>query len=558
MYSMQSLITIWFEALILAAFWAVPIRANPKWPRSDAGYAPVPAQCPSGSLVRQANSIAQQEADYVAQRKISASKALRSWLNSTGARFDTAKLPTIALANSGGGYRAMLSGAGVVQALDGTDSSVSTSGLYQALTYHAGLSGGSWLLSSLIGNAGDAKVTTLQKELWTSALAKNDIFPTNILFAPEGPQIRKDLEAKQNAGFDPTIPDTWGRFLSYQLLQGTDGGVATRLSDVPTIKDFASFAIPFPIITSIGKTGGISGDDCTPHDDAVQFEFTPFEFGSWDSGIGAFTQTAYLGTEMSNGYPVGGKCYQNYDNLGYVLGTSSSKFEENCGLTEVNAIGIFLQLFTPLPSARVSEQATGQDPARRNLYAPYNNPFYGYSESSLVSSDKELYLVDGGVSNQNNPIWPFIQPYRDVDVILVNDNSADTDDNWPNGTEVLHTYEQAQNRKLTKMPSIPTPDVIVSNNLNKHAIFLGCHDASKVTIVWLPNAKYNFDSNVSTSQFQFTSDETAGMIANGNMIATQGGDNQWSICLACAITHKTARYLPDECKACLEKYCVSG
>ena len=49
----------------------------------------------------------------------------------------------VALTTSGGGYRSMLSGAGVIQGFDERDSSVSTSGLYQALTYQAGLSGGS-------------------------------------------------------------------------------------------------------------------------------------------------------------------------------------------------------------------------------------------------------------------------------------------------------------------------------------------------------------------------------------------------------------------------------
>lgn len=352
--------------------------------------------------MRAAQGIAKEEADYVAKRKLSASKALRSWLSGTGLKFDTAKLPTIALTSSGGGYRAMLSGAGVVQAMDSTDSQTSVSGLYQALTYHAGLSGGSWLLASLVGNGGDARVSTLQKNLWTDALDANSIWPTNIFFAPEGPQIREDLIAKQKAGFDPVIPDTWGRFLSYQLLQGTDGGVATRMSNVLNIKDFNNAEIPFPIITALTKTGGISGDDCDPKEDTPQIEFTPYETGSWDSGIAAFTPTTYLGTEVSNGSPVGGKCWQNFDNLGYLFGASSARFEESCGLTQIGALGLFLQAFTPFATDAVSQANTGQDPGRRNLYSPFRNPFYGNAASSLVSKDKELYLLDGGTCKYIN------------------------------------------------------------------------------------------------------------------------------------------------------------
>lgn len=72
----------------------------------------------------------------------------------------------------------------------------------------------------------------------------------------------------------------------------------------------------------------------------------------------------------------------------------------------------------------------------------------------------------------------------------------------------------------------------------------------------LPNAKWEYDSNVSTTQFSYAAEEVAGMIGNGQAVATQGGDKRWPVCLACAMTHKTARYLPKECKACLDQYCV--
>ena len=140
----------------------------------------------------------------------------------------------------------------------------------------------------------------------------------------------------------------------------------------------------------------------------------------------------------------------------------------------------------------------------------------------------------------------------------MNDNSADTDDYWPNGTEVLHTYEMAQKVGLTKMPSIPAPDVIVSRKLNKQAIFLGCYDKSKVTIVFLPNAKYTFDSNVPTATLEYSPQDLDGMIKNGNNIATQGGDKDWPVCLACAMTHKTSRWIPKQCQDCLRKYCIAG
>lgn len=65
-------------------------------------------------------------------------------------------LPNIAIAVSGGGYRALLNGAGALKAFDNrTDNSTGKGqfgGLLQSATYVAGLSGGSWLLGSVYVN----------------------------------------------------------------------------------------------------------------------------------------------------------------------------------------------------------------------------------------------------------------------------------------------------------------------------------------------------------------------------------------------------------------------
>lgn len=103
-------------------------------------YQPVSTECPERPLVRDATELSTQESDYISSRKEKADEALAAWLEKHGS-FNTDSQPTVALASSGGGYRALLSGAGVVQAFDARDSDTDVSGLYQALTYHSGLSG---------------------------------------------------------------------------------------------------------------------------------------------------------------------------------------------------------------------------------------------------------------------------------------------------------------------------------------------------------------------------------------------------------------------------------
>ncbi|KAF2091721.1 lysophospholipase [Saccharata proteae CBS 121410] len=505
-------------------------------------YAPVEVTCPTDeALVRSADSISTSESDYVTARKAVADTNLLSWLTSVDDTYSSATtLPLVGLTTSGGGYRSLLSGAGVIQAFDSRDSSLSVAGIYQSLTYQGGLSGGSWLLSSIIGNNWTT-ISELRDNLWTTAFEET-------LIGYEGIggelKIKADITAKDDAGFDTTLTDPWGRLLSYQLLEGSDGGVATTLSGVADVSNFTSYGVPFPIITAIGVN---ASTECAPGYDGTQYEFSPFEFGSWDSGFAAFTPTKYLGSNLTDG---SGTCYERFDNLGFIFGTSSAVFAEVCSETEGTASEFAEDLIAFYDGIHDISEPT-------DLYSIYPNPFRGYSGSSAISSDDDLYLVDGGLSEQNNPIWPFIQDARAVDVLIVNDNSADTDDNWPNGTEIYHTYLRAQEVGLTLMPVIPDEDTFVSEGLNQSPTFFGCDTADTITIVYLPNYNYTYDSNVATLQLAYSKSETDGIIANGNQIASDGGDVAWAGCLACALMKKTGETLPDDCDTCFDDYCYN-
>ena len=124
--------------------------------------------------------------------------------------------------------------------------------------------------------------------------------PANLLSAGDDTEyvnVVADIDAKAAAGYAPTIVDPYGRLLSYQLLQGADGGVATRLSTLTTFSNFTSHNVPYPIITTTVVNG--SHGQCFPGLNATIFEFHPYEYGAWDSGIAAFAKTQYMGTALS-------------------------------------------------------------------------------------------------------------------------------------------------------------------------------------------------------------------------------------------------------------------
>jgi lysophospholipase len=543
---MHSLLIV---AALIAPVWSVPTSYHDLQERAISQYAPTTVQCPSTPLVRPARGISSQESSYISSRKSKASSSLASWLKKQGT-FSTSSQPVVGFSSSGGGYRALLETAGVVQGFDSRDSSVGTSGVYQGLTYQAGLSGGSWFLSSLAGNNWPT-VTSLKTGLWEQAFQNSLIVPANLLSTAgltTYAAVVADVAAKEAAGYDTTIIDPWGRLLSYQLLYGTDGGVADRLSGLTSKSNFVSHSVPYPIITT--TTDFPKQGQCFPELNSPIFEFHPYEYGSWDSGISAFAQTKYMGTNMTGGKPVSSsKCTANYDNLGYVFGTSSDIFNSVCGTIQpsnnsANLPGVLEGI--------VAESAT---PAADDIFGVYPNPFYKYQRSTLVSGDQDLTLSDGGESLQNIPIWPFIQPDRNVNVLIANDNSADTSDNFPNGTEIHQTYVRAQAVGLSKMPYIPDVATFVSEGLNKRATFFGCNETGTMFIVYLPNVNYTFPSNEPTSKIQYSKAETDGMIANGVQIATQNGASNWPFCLACAIKNGDGSKLPAKCNACFKQYC---
>jgi lysophospholipase len=173
-----------------------------------------------------------------------------------------------------------------------------------------------------------------------------------------------------------------------------------------------------------------------------------------------------------------------------------------------------------------------------------------------VTAQPELHLVDGGEALQNNPIWPFLHR-PNVDVLLVNDNSADTSANYPNGSEILTTYTEAIAAGLTRMPVIPSVETFISRGLNVRPTFFGCNDKNKMTIIYLPNTNYTYNSGQSTAKLQYSEAETRAMVANGIEIGSYGGNSSWAGCLGCGIMAKSGVTLPKGCVKCLAEFCYN-
>ncbi|KAI1076134.1 lysophospholipase [Whalleya microplaca] len=566
-------------------------RAAPDNPSH--GYAPATVDCPQQRpTIRNAANLSQSERDWLQIRRPKTVDPMVAFFKNAGLDdFDAAGyinshsqnfsiVPNIGIAVSGGGYRALMNGAGFIAAADSrVPGSTDTGGignLLQASTYLAGLSGGGWLVGSIYAN-NFSSVQQLRDGYQGSSLWQfsNSIFQgpkdtgLSILNTAEyWKDVNDQISDKRDAGYDVSVTDPWGRALSYQLINAQDGGPAYTFSSIQDWDSFTAANVPMPILVA---------DERAPNTMIVSmnstvFEFNPWEMGSFDPTVYGFAPTRYVGSNFTNGsVPSNGHCVRGFDAYSFVMGTSSSLFNAFL-LQNLSSPDVPSFITTAVENILTD---IGNDNNDIAVWRP--NPFYGYHPGSNGNADtQQLSLVDGGLDLQNIPLHPLIQPPRALDVIFAVDSSADTTYNWPNGTALRATYERSQEAiaNRTTFPAIPDAETFINLGLNARPTFFGCNTSAFNTsaaaipplVVYVPNTPYTAWSNVSTFDPSYPADERNSIIKNGFNVATRGngtaGDSKWPACVACAVLsrslERTNTAVSATCRDCFSRYCWNG
>lgn len=348
------------------------------------------------------------------------------------------------------------------------------------------------------------------------------------------------------------------------MFNATKGGIDYTWSSIAKTQDFIDGNYPMPLVVADSRTVG----EIIASTYSTVFEFNPWEFGTFDPTIFAFAPLEYLGSRFENGSIASNEtCVRGYDNAGFIIGTSSTLFNE--AITELgsNSSGITAWAENILTDLFADFDAADDDIAS---YEP--NPFYGWNDDSLASTTA-LDITDGGEDGQNVPLHPLIQPERAVDIIFAIDSSADTDYYWPNGTSLVATYERSLNvtgiGNGTAFPAIPDQNTFINLGLNTRPTFFGCN-STNITgtapiVVYLANAPYSSQSNTSTYQMTYEDWQRDNIITNGYEVVTMGNgtlDGNFTTCVGCAILsrsfERTGTTLPDICTQCFTDYCWNG
>lgn len=513
-------------------------------------------------------------------------------------------MPTIGVALSGGGERAALYDAAVVNALDGRNASSVSKGLggiLQATTYLSALSGGSWMLASLaINNFPEIYPMVLGgngSEGWL--LEFNLIAPGTTLQSNNySTALMHDLRNKHVEGFPVTIGDFWGRAIARHFAPGTsranfytstteaDHGASVTWSSVRNLSSYRDFELPFPVITADAYSFSLANlatyDESAIPLQTVVYELSPVEFGSFDPQLAKFLPMENLGTTLVDGQVVSGECVTNYDNAGWVMGASSDLFHA-LNLTRPEYWRTAVQ-----PVVNLIDHAFNLTQRHQQLdVSAVPNPFFAVTSpnASLSYPDQhetQLRLVDGGLDGEVIPISALGVPARNLDLIIVADGSADTIENTPAGGSIAATVARIAllPSGTYNLPPLPkTTNTFVAQGLNKRPTLFGCNgtapkldsqraNASYPLMVYLPNYDPTGTTDTGTFQTAYSSWEMEGFLDAGVAIAGRGirssrgeADATWPTCLACAVVERSRGKVgvdrTDECSECFSRYCWS-
>ncbi|KAJ7206533.1 lysophospholipase [Mycena pura] len=571
---------------------------------ASAAVGPAFQRCPADfELVRRGQTISSAEAQYIKQKREKVlPAAFKTYLENvkrTGVTLPQyvetileakEKLPTVGISTSGGGDRAAIFGAGILNALDARNASSATKGtggLLQATTHLAGLSGGGWLVTSfaqanfptiqhlIFGDGQDFGGWLLEFDLWTP-------FADPVQQAIFAQELMQEIAVKAEH-FPVSVGDAWGRALARHFSNGTTAatylantthGSGILFSDLIHLPTFASHEQPVPLMVLNLDSKHINGTifpgalDFIPLNSPM-FEVNIFEFGCYDDVLAAHTPMKFLGTTNKS------ICATGFDEAMFLSGGSSNLWNEFNTSTEA------LAKSTANFSTLVNETYP-QSPALRLDTSNFPNPFHGVAPETFADAGETvLTMCDGGLDGQLIPLQPMLVPDRNVDLIVAIDVSADND-NFAEGAALIATQERMQlfPRGMAEFPRVPTTlDVFTAEKLAARPTFFGCtpseaRQAPGPLLVYMANGAPPRDgspplTNTSLGQGTYTVDELQGMLAQTFVVATQGAevggaleDREWAACLACAVVDRArAREGVSRsgvCATCFARYCWEG
>ncbi|KAF9579011.1 hypothetical protein BGW38_004915 [Lunasporangiospora selenospora] len=506
------------------------------------------------ATVRQGNDLCAQEVAYQSARRKKMKKAFAKFIGVHESDINENDIPIVAIAGSGGGYRAMISSLGYMTA-------AKKAGLFDCTMYMAGVSGSCWMIAQYmtLGQRSFAKTLDHFKRSLSTPVAHYPSFIDTMLTNPGAAQlILEGIVQKYCKGRVITLVDAFGTVLGSRLLIHRDlddhdeewvDPLDFKMSQQSRWTNYGDQPLPIYTVVShvlpstkppIPVTDNVILDDNVGKEAEEEdefnyyqwFEMTPYEFGSEETS--AWVPTWAFGRRF-----VEGKSVERIPetNLAILMGTFGSAFTATLSdyYNEVRPL-LHSSLVESMDSY-IEEYLEGMSRIHPLSPSCFPNPIYKLPdpepEAEMFSHQKNIYLNDAGMDN-NLPLYPLLRPGRNVDVILAFDSSADIEtvpwfektdeyvkrrgvERWPpvSTTRAKQIEEQEGPREMTHVEVFHgvvsndrDADLVNSDKSGAHkkpdsALGPGS-DVHPITLIYyplIPNDDYSADFNPATEIF---------------------------------------------------------
>ncbi|KAK4065748.1 uncharacterized protein Triagg1_8517 [Trichoderma aggressivum f. europaeum] len=400
--------------------------------------------------VRVSSELCDEEKDYLLRRKLVTRAALASYLGLEEKDINPDDVPTIAMCGSGGGMRALIAGSGSMFATD-------EDGLFDCVTYTAGVSGSCWLQLLYLSSFSKGSVGSLIQHLKARAsthIAYPPVAFQSLTSLPTSKYLLSGLveKLKGDAHADFGLVDIYGLLLGARfLIPRGELGVDARDFKLSNQRLYLRHGQrPLPIYTAVRHEIPAAEPQDPPKQDPPMstveeikkepyfqwFEITPYEFFCEEFSAGIPTWA--LGRRFSDGRDVSDHGFHLPEvRTPLLMGIFGSAF---CATLShyYREIRPLLRTITGFQTIDDLVSVRNGDLSKVHPIDPAIIPNFAYqmygklprTTPRSILDGEYIQLMDAGMSN-NLPIYPLLRPGRNVDILIAFDASADIKtDNW--------------------------------------------------------------------------------------------------------------------------------
>ncbi len=324
------------------------------------------------------SELSKEEKDFLVKRRKVGAEALSKVLNKN---IEPQAVPVIACAHSGGGFRAMISSAGILSGLEKI-------GILDAVTYIAGISGSTWCFAPFVYYGKSAQ----EYKQFLADKVKKNIFKTPV----DMMSIISNIFMKNMLGEHTNLIDIYGGILGNKFFGQTKKYKKEGIFLSDLAENTSKGLVPMPILTAI-----------SPGPPFLWFEYTPFYIGANIEDF--YVPTWSFGRKFLNGES---KNFAPEQKIGFFMGIWGSAFALRF-VTMIN--GLLKKLPAKVKGFLEKVMAFSKFEKQRLWPAKIKNPVLGVKGSPLRNI-KNIKLVDAG-EGLDFPVPPLVR--RDSSIIIL-------------------------------------------------------------------------------------------------------------------------------------------